>query len=70
MLNKVTLQQTADPDLMKGKFPAILKEICKEKNPKDEMAEIDMEDELREISLGKERNPKEILRNMAAIEAN
>ena len=33
------------------------------------MAEIDMEDELREIRLGKERNPKEIIRDMAAIEA-
>ena len=33
------------------------------------MAEMDMESELREIRLGKERNPKEILRDMAAIEA-
>ena len=33
------------------------------------MAEMDMEDELREIRLGKERNPKEILRDMGAIEA-
>ena len=31
------------------------------------MAEMDMEDKLREIRLGKERNPKEILRDMGAM---
>ena len=30
---------------------------------------MDMEDELREIRLGKERNPKKILRHIGAIEA-
>ena len=30
---------------------------------------MNMEDELREIRLGKKRNPKENLRDMAAIEA-
>jgi len=69
MLNKVTLQQSADPNWPTGKFPEIWKEICDEENPKDEMAEMDMEDELREIRLGKERNPKEILRDMGSIEA-
>ena len=33
------------------------------------MTEMDMEGELREIRLGKEKNPKEILRDMSAIEA-
>ena len=69
MLNKVTLQQSTDSDWPTGKFPGIWKEICEEENPKDEMAEMDTEDELREIRLGKERNPKEILRDMSAIEA-
>ena len=69
MLNKVTLQQSLDSDWTIGKFPSIWKEICDEENPKDEMAEMDMEDELREIKLGKNSNPKEILRDMASIEA-
>ena len=68
MLNKVTLQQSAGSDWPTGKFPQIWKEICAEENPKDEMAEMDMEDKLREIRLGKERNPKVTLRDMAAIE--
>ena len=68
MLNKVTLQQSADPDWTTGKCIAIWKQICKEENPEDEMAEMDMEDELQEIRLGKDRNPREILRDMAAIE--
>ena len=33
------------------------------------MAEMDTEDELREIRLGKERNPKEIRHDMSVIEA-
>ena len=33
------------------------------------LAEMDMKNELREIILGKERNPKEILRDMTATEA-
>ena len=45
MLNKATLQQSADSDWPTEKFPDIWKEICKEENPKDEMTEMDMEDE-------------------------
>ena len=69
MLNKVTLQHSADSDWLTGKFPDIWKEICKEENPKDKMVEMNMEDELRDIRLGKERNPTEILHDMGAIEA-
>ena len=67
MLNKVTLQQSLDSDWTNRKFPLIWKEICDKENPKDEMAKMDMEDELQEIGLGKERNPREILRDMAFI---
>ena len=70
MLNKVTLQQSAGSDWPTGKFPQIWKEICAEENPKDEMAEMEMEDNLREIRLGKERKPKETLRDMVAIMLN
>ena len=69
MLNKVTLQQSADSDWPTGKLPDIWIEMCEEENPKDEMAEMDMEDKLREIRLVKERNPKEVLRDMGAKEA-
>ena len=67
MLNKVTLKKNADLDWPTGKFPNIWKDICEEENPRDEMAEMIMEEELREIRVGKKRNPKEILRDMGAI---
>ena len=46
MLIKATLQQSADSDWPTGKFSDIWKEICEEKNPKDEMAEMDIERKL------------------------
>ena len=46
MLNKVTLQQSTDSDWPTGKFPDIWKEICEEENPKDEMAEMDIKDDI------------------------
>ena len=56
MLNKATLQQSADSDWPTGKFPDIWKEIFEDEKPKDKVAEMDIEDKLREIRLGKERN--------------
>ena len=54
---------------MNGQFLEIRQEICKEENPKDEMAAMGTEDKLREIRKGKHRNPREVICDMAAIEA-
>ncbi len=68
MLIMIMLEKKRDPDWPTGKHSEVYKKIKKRFVPDDEMAEMDMEDNLRKIKLQKTRDPKKLLDDIAAVE--
>ena len=67
MLNMISLEKKRDVDWPAGKFPVIYNKIKTRFAPDDDVAEMDMEDDLRRIKCAKQRDPKKILTDIAAV---
>ena len=67
MLNMISLEKHQDTDWPSGKFTNIYKLTKERFAPDDDVAEMDMEDDLRKIKCARTRDPKKILDNIVAI---
>ncbi len=68
MLNMMLLGKKRDLEWPSGKFPTICNKIKKEFAPDNDVAEMDMEDNLWKIKCTKTGGPKKILNDIATIE--
>ena len=68
MLNTISLEKKRDVDRPTGMFPVIYDKIKTRFAPDDDVAETDMEDDLRKIKCAKQRDFKKILNDIAAVE--
>ena len=67
MLNMISLEKHQDTDWPSGKFTNIYKLTKERFAPDDDVAEMDMEDDLRKIKCARTCDPKKILDNSVAI---
>ena len=68
MLNTISLEKKRDVDRPNEKFPVVYNKIKTRFAPDDDVAEMDMEDDIRKIKCAKQRDPKKILNGIAAVE--
>ena len=67
LMNKIQLEMDRDPEFPSGRFPSALESIMEDFKPDDNMARLDMQEELQKIKLPKSGDPKEILTKIVAI---
>ena len=68
MMNKVIEEQDHDPDWPGGKFTRIWARIKADEKPDDTMAELELDEDLRKITLSRKKDPKDLLAEISAIE--
>ena len=68
MMNKILLEQQSGAKWMDGKFSRMWAAILSDELPDDDVAEMEMEDDLRKLKLPKVKDSKDFLADMAAIE--
>ena len=68
MMNKIMLEQRRNMDWPTGIFSDMWDGILADEQPDDAVTEMAMEDDLRKLKLPKDKDPKELQENMAAIE--
>ncbi len=67
MINMIILEKKQDPNWSTGKHQVICEKIKACFALDDEVADMNVEEDLRKIKLSKIRNPKKLLDNIAAI---
>ena len=68
MINMIALECSHDVHWPSGKFPTVWTKIKERFGPDDDMAVMDMEDDLHKIKLHKKNDPKDLLDDIAAVE--
>ena len=68
MMNKVIEEQDHDPDWPGGKFTRIWTRIKEGEKPDGTMAEFELNEDLRKITLSRKKDPKDLLAEISAVE--
>ena len=68
MIIMIALECSRDKDWRSGKLRTVWAKIKERFGPDDNVAVMDMEDDLRKIKLHKKKDPKDLLDNIAAVE--
>ena len=68
MMNKVTEEQAHDQDWPGGKFTRIWNRIKEDEKPDDDMAEFELDEDLRKITLSRKKDLKHLLAKILAVE--
>ena len=68
LMRMVFLEKKRDAAWPSGKFSLLYREINELFAPEDDVAEMEMEDEMSKLKLDKKKDPKTLLEDMAAIE--
>ncbi len=68
MINVIALKHLCDTDWPSGKFPTVWAQIKKQFGPDDDMTVVDMDDDLCKIKFHKQKDPKNLLDDIAAAE--
>ena len=68
MMNKIMLEQQSDTKWPNWKFSKMMAAILADELPDNAVAEMKMEDDLRKLKLPKDKDPKELHTDMAAVE--
>ena len=68
MINMIVLEQSRGTEWPSGKFPTVWAKIKEWFGPNDDVAVMDMEDELCKIKLHNKKDPKNLLNDIAAVE--
>ncbi len=67
MINMIALQRNRDSNWPSGKFPTVWNKIKKHFGPDDNVAIMDMDEDLLKIKLNKWKYPKTLLDDIAAV---
>ena len=67
-MNKVIEEQNHDPDWPGGKFTRIWTTIEEDEKPDDTMAEFELDEDLRKITLSRKKDPKDLLAKILTVE--
>jgi hypothetical protein len=67
-LNKLNCGGRTNKDWSSGKAHEVMTQLVKEYKPDDTMAEMEMEKALSKLTLGKKKDPNNLLDEMSAIE--
>ena len=68
MINTVMLEQQRDSGWRNKIFRNIWEQVLADELPDDDIVEIGMDDELRKLKLPRDKDPRELLGDIAAIE--
>ena len=68
MMNKIIEEQAHDTDWPGGKFTRLWERIQLDEKPDDDMAEFELDEELRKITLSRKKDPKDLLAKILAVE--
>ena len=66
-MNKIIEKQANDTDWPGGKFTRLWERIQSDEKPDDDMAEFELDEELRKITLSRKKDPKDSLAKILAV---